>query len=414
MSKLAFWRKHFEKHRFRFDKKKFNWDNFREIPFLTKKELFRLGIKERLSDAAKLLKRDPFRAVLMSTSGTTTQTKPMLLVKSTIMAREGGGEPFGTSSRILSFLSPRTLTLRLLLSVFGQTGDGDKSRQLLLVNPFRFKDEMIEAIYQMNSVLIVSFPASFAYLTSTFPKIKKIFSVLKSTWFGGDFLSQKQADSIAASYPNLEINHDYAMGEFDLVGRGCKFLKKRHGLNVYHPCDNRIVELINIDRHGIGELVVSQLDPLEMGYIRYRSGDLAKAVKERCSCGREWMFSLAGRANMDYFKALGTLISRLEIERALKNFDDLIEEWRGEVREVKYRGSFVGELRLILKPYISTKIKKIDVDELRNTISANLRLTPKKTLAMLVREKKFMPLKIEVVDRFPPTAKKVLLRKVLD
>ncbi len=414
MSLLAFWKAYFARHKYRFNKNKFDWEAFQQIPFSSKKALAKLGVKKRLTDTEKILKENPFGVVLMSTSGTTTQGKPLLLVKSGRLDREGIGELLRINRRTLNLFQPRTLSLRVLCSFLGQNGHDVKRNQILFVNPFRFKDEMAEAVCQMNAAFIMSFPASVTYLSSAFPKAKKIFSISKKIWFGGDFLAQKQAVSIADLYPHLEINQDYMMGELDLVGSGCKFIRKRHGLNIYHPSDNRIIELVNIDKEGVGELVVSKLDPFEMGYIRYKTGDLAKAVKETCLCGKGWMFSLVGRSNMDYIKTVGALVSRTEIEKALKNFDNLIEEWRGEVREVPYNGSFLGQLKLILKPYNSVNREKIDINRLESSISTNILLTPKKTLAVLVKENRFMPLKIELVDRFPQTVKKVLLRKVLD
>lgn len=410
MSEFTFWKKHFENHKFHFNKKAFDWDSFLQIPFSTKDDFSGLAVERRLSDITKFTKKNPFGISLSSTSGT-TNGKPALLVNGTYRENEGMGIFLKKKGRKLFLFQPRTLSLRVLCSLIEGAERGKKDNQVIFVNPFGFKTEMIEAISQMNPSEIVTFPATISFLTSTFPKIKKIFSASKRLLLGGDFLSRNQADSFARLYPNLKITHDYLTGELGFVGAGCNLLSKKHGINTYHPLDDGIIELININEEGVGEIVATKLNPPEMGYIRYRTGDLARIIKEVCPCGKSWMFYLIGRDNMDYFKVLGALISRAEIEKALKNLGDIIEDWRGEVREVKINDFFIGELKLILKPYAGGQA---NVNKLKNLISTRLRLTPKKTLSDLVKEKKFMPLKIEITNNFPEANKKVLLRKILD
>jgi len=116
---------------------------------------------------------------------------------------------------------------------------------------------------------------------------------------------------------------------------------------------------------------------------------------------------------MDYIKSLGVLITRAEIERVFKEFYKQIEEWRGQVREVELNGVLVGELTLLVKLHNRLTDKNL-LKKLKEKISTKLLLTPRKTLIMLAREKKFMPLKIRLVKQFPPTAKKVLLQKIVD
>lgn len=413
VSKQAFWKSYFLKKGFHFYKKKFNWETFRQIPIFTKEEFSNLGLQQRISNVAKLIKKNPFGVVLANTSGT-TGGKPMLQVQITHREREYMGRSFKKKNRELFLFQPRNLGLRTILSVFEENGRKSKGDQLIVVNPFDYKNEMTEAICQMHSSMISTFPLCIPYLTSAFPKTKKIFSTLKEFQVRGDFFSQKQADSILSLYPNLRINIDYITREHGLVGIGCRFLKKKYGFNAYHPFDGEIVELVNIDEESIGEIVVTKFNPLEISNVRYRTGDLAKAIEKPCPCGNQWSFSIAGRSNLDHFKVLGALISRLEIEKALKNLDNLIEEWRGEVREIKCNGSFIGELKLILKPSVPPRIRKLDINQLKKVISSNLRLTPNKTLEMLAKEKKFMPLKIELTDQFPQATKKILLRKILD
>lgn len=188
---------------------------------------------------------------------------------------------------------------------------------------------------------------------------------------------------------NIDIDLDYIMTEVDTIGICCKYLYSRYSLNFYHPFDERIVELINVDEDGYGEVVVSKISPSELSFIRYKTGDIAKAVQEKCRCGNQWTLSLGGRKNMDHIKMLGVLITRSEIERVVRMFKEEIEEWRGEVREIDSKGKLLGELTLLIKPKRKFEIKKV-----RETISQSLYLTPKKTLKMLNAEKNLCLLKL--------------------
>lgn len=411
ISKQAFWKSYFDKKKFHFDKNKFNWENFRKIPIATKEEFSESGLQQRIADTTEFIKSNLFGVVLANTSGT-TGGKPMLQVQITHRERESMGRLFKKNNRELFISQLRNLGLRTILSSLEKNGRKNKDDQILVVNPYGFKNEMIEAICQMNSSMITSWPLSILYLTATFPQARKFLSTPKELQIRGDFLSQKQANAILSLYPNLKIHIDYITREVGLVGAGCMFLRKEYGFNAYHPFDNEIVELINIDEEGVGEIVVTKFSPLEISNVRYNTGDLAKAIKKLCPCGNLWSFSIAGRANMDHFKVLGALVSRLEIEKALKSLDNIIEDWRGEVREIERNGLFIGELKLILKPHASLNVTKIDINKLKKTISANLRLTPKKTLEILAKERKFMPLKVEFVDQFTQVSKKMLLKKI--
>lgn len=413
ISKQDFWAAYFLKKGFHFEKKNFTWETFRQIPVFAKEEFSNDGLQQRISDLADFIKKNPFGVVLANTSGT-TGARPVLQVQITHREREYMGRLFKKTNRELFLSQPRNLALRTILSFFEKDGHKNKDDQILVVNPYGFKNEMVEAVYQMDASMVTTWPLSILYLTSSFPQTKKVFSGLKELQIRGDFFSQKQAISILSLCPNLKINNDYITRELGLVGAGCKFLKKKYGFNAYHPIKNEIVELINADKEGVGEIVVTKFKPLEISNVRYRTGDLAKAIEEPCSCGNQWSFSIVGRTNLDYYKVLGALISRLEIEKALKNLDTKIEEWRGEIREIERNGSFIGELKLILKPSVSIKIKKIDINKLKKIISNNLRLTPSKTLETLAREGRFMPLKVEFTDQFPQTSKKILLRKISD
>ncbi len=402
--RLSFWHSHFAKQNFKLNPRKFGWNYWRSIPLINKEDFLSIGLDKRLSDVKEIIRRKVLGFILQSTSGTSRATGPVLFLKKIDSLVDGQLHQKG--NRILILYQGRAISLRDVIAV---TSRG----QSLVVNPFMFSHKMIKAVKEFNSDTTVTFPSSLLYLTSSFAQVKRMFSSINYALLSGDFLSQKQRALVKKNFPQIEMDLDYIMTEVDSIGICCRFLKSVYGANAYHPYQQRIVELIDIDKDGYGEVVVTKMRPIELAFIRYKTGDVARAIKQRCKCGSQWTLFLAGRKNMDYIKSLGVLITRAEIERVFKEFYKQIEEWRGQVREVELNGVLVGELTLLVKLHNRLTDKNL-LKKLKEKISTKLLLTPRKTLIMLAREKKFMPLKIRLVKQFPPTAKKVLLQKIVD
>ncbi|MBI2036299.1 hypothetical protein HYT17_01605 [Candidatus Microgenomates bacterium] len=410
-SRLSFWHTHFANQGFRFEPGKFDWNYWTNIPFVTKEDFLNLGLNRRLNDANKITKSEPLHFILQSTSGTSRTTRPILFLKNVDHLVDGKSHNKGR--RILILYQGRAISLRDVFATIRQRKQKSTISQSLVVNPFQFTGNMIEAISEFNADSTVTFPASVAYLTSSFPENRKIFTPMKHVYLSGDFMSRQQALLTQTKFKKANIDIDYIMTEVDSIGICCKFLRARYGTNAYHPFNGRIIELVDIDENGVGEVVVTKTYPLELSFIRYKTGDVARAINKTCSCKAQWTIFLEGRKNMDYIKSLGVLITRSEITRALKAFDKEIEEWRAEVREIPFKGALLGELTLLIKPHNRLADKDF-LKKLKEDVGTKLLLTPQKTLAMLASEKKFMPLKIQVIKEFPPASKKVLLRKVLD
>lgn len=94
---------------------------------------------------------------------------------------------------------------------------------------------------------------------------------------------------------NAKVYDQYGCGECGSIGFECT---EQNGLHV--AMEHCIVEVINKDSNGVGDVVVTDLDNFAMPFIRYKNGDRAKVVSERCKCGRssDRLVSIAGR-NID-------------------------------------------------------------------------------------------------------------------
>lgn len=410
-SQLEFWKTHFKNKKFKFNSEKFNWDYFQSIPFVTKKDIEKLGVKRRLKDAKEIIDENPGRFLLQPTSGTSKQTGPLLFLKAVDCMIDGQSHEKG--DRTLILYQGRAISLRDTLAKLNSSQNKYNPRTFVL-NPFKFSRQMKKAVNDFKPDAVVTFPSSIGYLNSYFPDSSDMLSETKYLWLSGDFFSEKQKSFVGSILKKAYIDIDYITTEVDTVGICCKYLQKKYGTNAYHPFEDRLIELVDIDESGLGEVIVTKMAPLELSFIRYRTGDLARFENRNCECGAQIVIFLAGRKNMDYIKSLGVLVARAEIERVLKFFDNVISDWRGEVREKDFKGSLIGELTLILRLKPKKFLSDIQILKLKEDISGKLFLTPKKTLAVLQKENKFKGLKIQIVDDFQTSAKVVRLRKILD
>jgi hypothetical protein len=408
--KLKFWRLHFKNQQFKLNLKNFDLDYWKSLPLVTKADFLKIGLNNRLSDAQRSIRNNTGHFILQPTSGTSQLLEPTLFIKNVDNLVDGKSHNKGEG--ILILYQGCAISLRDVIAVISRSRKEKRNIQSLVVNPFRFEEKMIPPVNELNMDTIVTFPSCINHLASLYPSSKSFFSKIKTLFFSGDFLSPKQQTYINKKLPRAEIDIDYIMTEVDTIGICCPYLKKSSGINAYHPFSDRLVELINLDEYGRGDVVVSKIAPLSLSYIRYKTGDVGRAVYKKCKCGNKWTILLEGRSNMDYIKSHGVLITRTGIENILSQFSRSVEEWRGEVREIEHKDRLLGELTLLIKPL--QKLNPGDIKTLAKTLSRKLFLTPKKTLEELILEDKFMPLKIKIVQTFPITAKRILLRKVID
>ncbi len=404
----SFWLQHFKVKKYKLPKKKLIWEEFSLVPFIDKSEILKLGLNLRLKDSVNIFKSNPRHFLLQSTSGTSKATAPVLFLKNVDEMIEGEGHRQG--KKMLILYQARAIALRDTIAMINRNEGKNDNYQSLVINPFGFTASKIRAVKEFAADSIVTFPACITFLISQFPKSYSLFAQVKHVFLSGDFISTLQLSNSkqALSQKNATIDIDYLTTEADAIGICCKYLRKKYGTNAYHPFKDRLVELIDIDSNGFGEVVVTKLKPIELSILRYKTGDIARGLNTKCNCGKEWTLFLEGRNNMDYIKSLGTLIARAEIERVIKTIPQIVA-WRGEVREVKSKKALLGELTLILQLQ-----NHQNLDVLSKKISNSLLLTPKKTLANLVEKKNFMPLKLKLVDKFPPSTKNVPLKKIIN
>src|SRR3989339_424250 len=378
------------------------------------KNFIKMGLKERIRDAFKINTPDViFNLILRATSGTIGSTNPVLFLNPVINSSNVFDKMKEDSVRVLTMQRSYMMGLRSALLNIIKCMRKKAAFETLIVNPGL--GGISSALKEYSADMIVGLPQSFAKLAAEFYDRREIIKNVKKIKMNGDFLNKDHASLITdffSGVKDLDMGIDYAMTEFGKVGTWCKYLAKRYHGNAYHPGRFFLAEIVDADPDGYGEIIVTKIIPRQLSLLRYCTGDIGKGIFETCECGAGVTLFLIGRKNFDYIKCAGALVVRKEIERAISIAAEDIEEWRGEVREHVRGREIVGELVLKLK-FESGHGGYNEMVSIGDRISENLFLTPAETLKDLVDKKKFFPLKIELIKKFPDSPKKIMLRKII-
>jgi phenylacetate-CoA ligase len=155
---------------------------------------------------------------------------------------------------------------------------------------------------------------------------------LRSGLFGAEPWTEELRESVEDAF-GLRALDIYGLSE--IVGPGVSFecLEGRDGAHVNE--DHFLVEVVDPatgERLGdgeVGELVFTTLTKEALPFLRYRTGDLASVVRERCACGRTTarMSRIVGRTD-DMLVIRGVNVFPSEIERALLAVPELSPHYR--------------------------------------------------------------------------------------
>ena len=126
---------------------------------------------------------------------------------------------------------------------------------------------------------------------------------LRGVSVGSELSTQEERDAWEAVLGCL-VRDEYSSEELGRIASQCP-------VGRYHLHEDLVhVETVDPDGRptdGTGEVVGTELHNRTMPFVRYRQGDLARIVDERCSCGRNTrlLVDLAGRSNDGFVLADG-------------------------------------------------------------------------------------------------------------
>lgn len=160
-----------------------------------------------------------------------------------------------------------------------------------------------------------------------------------------------------------------------------------------------------------GELVHTDLAvPKAFPFIRYRTGDAAALLSERCPCGNPHLLELTGKIGFDSLKYAGVNLREDMVELALERAADIVEkDFRLHLREVTDGGKPLPALELCLIPkdkrVLGPAREELE-SRLAGLIASCLHISASRTLEDLVKTGLFKPLKVTLLDDFHETGSK--------
>lgn len=168
-------------------------------------------------------------------------------------------------------------------------------------------------------------------------------------------------------------------------GIGGECVKK----NGYHIDEtDRIVEILNPDVDGFGEIVLTTLHRECMPLLRYKVSDIGRVTTERCECGLPTarILEIAGRADDKI------TIGSVDI-MPVKTFDDILSKVPQVTEDYQVR-AFWEDRREVLE--LTAETNSSDIDAIKNEIHSLIRqhypdMTKNLSLNMLEFRIRFTP-----------------------
>lgn len=244
---------------------------------------------------------------------------------------------------------------------------------------------------------------------------KKVLDALRSLEIinmTGETASVEHLRHIRRVFPGRHIYTDYGTSEGGAVGFLCareSMTEKEPHERRYHPVADKVIEIINPDAEGFGEIVTTSKE-----LKRYRSGDIGKIVVEDCECGASRSFYIKGRSGYDIAQCAGATFLHSEVERVFQELESTIIDYVLEVFEYNSGGVMRGKALLRIVPKRNTTVSEEEIARTaRNTLLQKLYVTPTRTVGDLIRDDVFLPLEVEVVENIERgSAKRYHLRQV--
>jgi len=143
---------------------------------------------------------------------------------------------------------------------------------------------IIKKLNDFQPHLISTYPSSLMYLIRVIKKYNlKPFKV-KAIQTTSEPLLPVMRNAISECFNTTNVFDKYGSRETNVIAHECPLHKGMH-INA----ENNFVEFIkngsSIEKEGLGEIVVTNLNNKAMPLIRYRTGDIAARIDPSCNCG---------------------------------------------------------------------------------------------------------------------------------
>ncbi|MCS7243367.1 MAG: hypothetical protein RMJ36_01345 [Candidatus Calescibacterium sp.] len=355
--------------------------DYSEIPFLTRKDIYEFGLSGTKSLVSKNLKI----GYIFSTGGTTGKPKYVAytfdefelvsfylskcydgIVESDVVANL-----FMAGNMWASFISVNRALEKLRCTILPISGT--TSIELIKNYLGYFRPNCVVGI-PTQIIQVVSEKTNF----------------LNKVYYGGESFLENQIKFLMSIGCKIIKSGGYASVDADIIAYQCDMLD----FNQHHIfTEHQFVEIIDIEngivlneKEKIGEVVVTNLDRYLCPIIRYRTGDLAKWVDPKCSCGRPTI-ELMGRFDdwirlasydfyyQDFAKALYPFQISLKINRS-KSLVTILIENNDECKKMS-ESEIIEKLKLVnwqLKEGIEENMLKVEVQYVKQLPMTNKKI----------------------------------------
>ncbi|MHA1269567.1 MAG: phenylacetate--CoA ligase family protein [Candidatus Helarchaeota archaeon] len=220
---------------------------------------------------------------------------------------------------------------------------------------------------------------------------------LKKAYVLGEPLPESKRKKIEDIW-DIDVRIGYGLSE---VGAGAECEEKS---GIHWPDDHVLVEVINQDSSGKGELCYTTITKTGTLAIRFGSGDHSRILEEKCPCGRETvLIDYIEERLDDLTKIKGTLISPFTIDEVLFNINEvrnylfIVDSERG-----------LDDVRLYIE-LLKNGNKKL-MERIKNDLSASLSLNISKIKFV---EKEAIPIIGRKGKRFIDLRKKSIYKNTI-
>lgn len=366
-----------------------SYADFQKIPFLTKDVLLQTPLDKRIFVPATDID------YYTSSSGTSGKNIPLVLPRgkeSTISFSDNDNLRNRKLHRLLLLLplsisanNARRLTIPYII--------GDPNKLPLTAQIIR--EAKIDSIFTTATLLYLFIEQLKTYEIDT--------QGIRYIKLGAEACTAQKVLYFKDFFPNAYFDFSYGASEIGRIGYRCEYMSKEKP-NIFHLQDNNFIEIINVDEDGFGELVFTSLEPSAFPLIRYKSGDLAKRLLHKCSCGATNTIELRGRSDGEQLRISGVLLHSQAIANAIEHTNGALTPYfQAHVYERTQGQRIYTEIVLDLEA--QKTVKKPDKKELTRIVENNLYLSSDKTMNYFINEGLFLPLRINLVGKVPQNSK---------
>jgi len=367
-----------------------SYDGFRNLPFLTKKTITDTSVYKRLYAPEDDI------IIFTATSGTTGA--PL------VNARYWFDHPRVNEMVKKYGVKKAMLLLNPSAGMFSGTIYTSREKLTLCVGDVNMLQIAAQIIKEVEVNAIITTSTIIYHLNKELTKINFDKSKIKYLSIGAELTTRQYFDYIQAEFPSAYITYAFGATENSgALGYQCAKIIATGEPNIYHFKKEIFVEILDEEGRPVkmgemGEIVITSLEKKAFPLIRYRTGDYASEIKEKCACGNERTFRLEGRANHDVLRVNGaTLMTRL-IENSLDDVRNYLEPgFQVIVQDVRVKNTIKTQLTLRVVPRAECGLSEPALTEaIRKAFLENLQVSGNKRLKELVEPGYFLEPKVEL------------------